>query len=232
MLYSEFSPEDRRKLFFDLVSEILIKPSNNYNFANFLSYIQSDRIEFIGINEVMQQLNNMFMCGPIKCEEAIKSEAAAIEFLKDNVVRTNPTRRGTTKMFIDGNTESKSGMVIAALSFFVEHVSYRLRLCHENESSNKTTAQLRREMQAKNPQMMHKISLSSLSRFGAWQIVNNAKFQAGSTHFKATAFLLLFTEVLLKLTSLNMEELGQTIIGQTLVPEEWLIILLAITQSG
>lgn len=177
----------------------------------------------------MQQLNNIFMCLPLK-RENLKTEAAAIEFLKFNCVMTNPSRKGTAKlMFMDTNTVSNSGMVIAALSFVVEHVSYRLRLCHEPRSGNKSTPQIRRELQAKNPQLTQKISLSLLSRFGAWQIINNSKFYAGSTHSKATAFLLCFSEVLLKLTALNMEELGQTIIGQSLVPEEWLIILLAIT---
>ena len=79
---------------------------------------------------------------------------------------------------------------------------------------------------------MERISLSNFTRFGAWQIYSNPKLRSGSTNPKSNAFLLCFTEAFLKLTALNMEVLGQSIISGSLNSEEWLIILLAITQSG
>jgi D-ribose pyranose/furanose isomerase RbsD len=46
--------EERNCLQFDLLSEILIKPTGVFNFGNFIDYIQSDRMQFIGINEMLQ----------------------------------------------------------------------------------------------------------------------------------------------------------------------------------
>jgi hypothetical protein len=79
---------------------------------------------------------------------------------------------------------------------------------------------------------MERISLSNFTRFAAWHIYSNPKLRSGSNDPRCNAFLLCFTEAFLKLTVLNMESLGQSIISGSLNSEEWLIILLAITQSG
>lgn len=171
----------------------------------------------------------MFVTVHLKLTNKVTNEKQAIDFLHEKIVVEGPRSRKTTSLVVNGNNEmSTSGMVVSALTFLVEHVSYRLRLCKEHEVQGKKRSQLHKDY----PEMMEKISLANFSSFGATQIVNNQKFAAGQVHPKSTAFLLCFTEAFLKLTTLNMESLGQTIISTTLVLEDWLIILLAITQSG
>jgi hypothetical protein len=38
-LYSGFEDEEKHRLLFDLVTDILIKPTAKYNFSNFLDYV-------------------------------------------------------------------------------------------------------------------------------------------------------------------------------------------------
>jgi hypothetical protein len=79
---------------------------------------------------------------------------------------------------------------------------------------------------------MEFISLSNFTRFAAWQIYSNPKLLCGLNSPKSNAFLLCLTEAFLKLTTLNMERLGQRIHSESLKSEDWLIVLLAVTQSG
>jgi hypothetical protein len=66
-------------------------------------------------------------------------------------------------MVIAGSNQlSTSGMAIAALSFLVQHVAYRLKLSKKNSKSSQA--------------LKAKVNLSMLFRFGAWQLLSNSKF--------------------------------------------------------
>lgn len=197
---------------FDLISEILIKPEGMFNYRNFLDYIQSDKVNFIGINEITKQMTDIFQCSSIFDERDSKiiSEQKAIEFLQNKLITQQRNRRKATTVRIDGEeSNSSSGMVIAALSFLHEQVAYRVRLCHELQAkSDLETMALKQKLLSESPQLMERVSLSTFSRLGAWLILNNSKFTCGNTHAKATAFLHCFVQTFQNLTALNLEPLG------------------------
>ena len=61
-----FGVPDHEKIAFQvsLIQDVMIKREHKMNIQNFMRFVQSDRFDFISIDELVEEYINLFKCNP------------------------------------------------------------------------------------------------------------------------------------------------------------------------
>ena len=117
-LYFFGVPDDEKTAFqVSLIQDVMIKREHKMNIQNFMRFVQSDRFDFISVNELVAEYINLFKCNKMSPLSHVKSQFDATQLINQS--------SGQRKEVDETISPNK---ILAALSYLSEHLVYREKL--------------------------------------------------------------------------------------------------------
>lgn len=170
---------------------MLIRTQTKVSLDNFIKFIQSDRFDYISINELLKEYLQLFACNLDSPQPKLHSQPDANKLL----IQSGDSRPKIKSM--------SANSILAALSYLHTHMDYRNKLDKAYPRQE--------EKDAFCPKICEPVSQNLFRRLFADHILRCHNLHSGCQQAKASAFLLYFSKIYLQLAEEGLFDCEETI---------------------